>query len=79
VLPLLGILALEPGLLKRPREKGRRFIEELRKDRARFIPSLIVLLANAGLGLSEVLGTITLRAAERRALIAALHRLADGL
>ncbi len=79
VLPLLGILALEPGLLKRPREQGAHFIKGLRKDRARFTKTLIVLLANSGLGLSEVLGTITLRPAERKAVIAALHRLVDGL
>jgi AcrR family transcriptional regulator len=77
MLPFLGILALEPSLLERPREKGAQFINALRKDRAQFTKTLIVLLANAGLGLSEVLGTITLKPAERKAVVAALHRLVD--
>jgi AcrR family transcriptional regulator len=79
MLPFLGILALQPDLLKRPREKGAHFINELRKDREHFTKSLIVLLANAGLGLSEVLGTIALRPSERKAVFAALHRLVDDI
>ena len=79
MLPFLGILALEPGLLKRPRAKGAEVINDLRKDPKRFTKTVLVLLANSGLGLSEVLGTITLRPAERAAVIAALHTLVDSL
>ena len=78
-LPLLGILALEPKLLARPQTENAQFIDRLREDPARFIQAVIISLATSGLIVSEAMGTIPLSSAEREAVIAELHRLAEDL
>jgi AcrR family transcriptional regulator len=78
-LPMLGILALEPKLLARPQAENAHYLERLRQDPARFVQAVILSLATTGLIMSEAMGTIPLTAAEREAVIAELHHLADRL
>jgi AcrR family transcriptional regulator len=78
-LPLLGILALNPSLLKRPQELNQQYHDDLRKDRTTFTQAMIVILVNAGLNLGEALGTVKLSTSEREAIITELHRLVDRL
>lgn len=78
-LPMLGILALEPKLLARPRAENTQYLDRLREDPARFIQAVIISLATTGLIMSEAMGTIPLSPVEREALISELHHLAEDL
>lgn len=78
-MPLLGVLALEPKLLVRPRAEGNELVARLRNDPKRFIDALLVSLASTGLIVSEALGTVTLSPDERTAVLDELHRRADLL
>lgn len=78
-MPLLGVLALEPKLLAGPQAESAALLTRLRADPARFIDALLLSLASTGLIVSEALGTVTLTADERTALLDELHRRADLL
>jgi AcrR family transcriptional regulator len=78
-LPLLGVLALEPKLLKRPQAESAAMMAHLRTDPKQFVDALLLTLASTGLIVSEALGTVKLTAAERTAVLDELHRRADLL
>lgn len=78
-LPLLGVLALEPKLLARPRAESAAMLARLRADPKHFVDALLLTLASTGLIVSEALGTVTLSPDERTAVLDELHRRADLL